>query len=181
MNISSIGSSYSVQNTQGISGSDDTSVQGSCEADNASSPAATANLSKGAQMMQKLKDLQQSDPTKFKQVLSGMAQSLRADAQGSSATGGADMLSKMADKLDAVAQSGDLSQLAPSAPPSGAAGAAAGAYQAHGHHRHHGGGGGGGGGKAGSAIEQAFDNAIQSTAQSTAQSATSMFDTSSTS
>src|SRR5579862_6851500 len=42
---------------------------------------ATTNFSGPGRMFQQLSDLSKSDPTKFKQVMSDMASSLRADAQ----------------------------------------------------------------------------------------------------
>ena len=77
-------------------------------------PPAVTSISGGGRMMQHLEDLQDSDPAKFKQVVSDMAKKLRADAQNASGPD-ADRLSQIADRLDKVAASGDLSQLRPQA------------------------------------------------------------------
>jgi hypothetical protein len=92
----------------------------------------------GQNVMQQLRALAQSDPAKLKTVASDMASTLRADAQKAGGAAG-QALSKIADNLDKVAQTGDLSALAPQNGAQGASGA-----QGHKHHHghHHGGGGG---------------------------------------
>ncbi len=121
---------------------------------------ATASISGPGRMFHELKELSQSDPTKFKQVVSDMASSLRTDAKN--ATGDeASRLSQVADRLDKVAQSGNLSDLAPPRPQGGAQGA---------HHGHH--GGHHGGGAIMSDLESAFASATNSSGSSIATSGT---------
>ena len=81
------------------------------------------NVSKGGEMMQRLSDLQTSDPEKFKQVTQSISDKLTAAAKNSTDSGQSGMLSDMAEKFASAAQSGDMSSLAPSEPPSGASGA----------------------------------------------------------
>lgn len=81
------------------------------------------NFSKGAEMMQKLKDLQSSDPEKFKAVAQKISDSLSEAASNSSDSKTAEMYSKMADNFAEAANSGSMSSLTPPEPPSGATGA----------------------------------------------------------
>jgi hypothetical protein len=116
---------------------------------------ATANISGPGRMFHQLSELSKSDPAKFKQVVSDMASALRADAQN--ATGDqASRLSQLADRLDKVAQSGNLSDLAPQSG-SGSEGA---------HHAHHG-GHHHGGGAVFSDLESAFSAAMSNDGAST--------------
>ena len=63
--------------------------------------------------MKKLSDLQQSDPTKFKEVVQQISSSFASAAQN--ATGeDATRLNNLADKFGQAAQSGDMSALRPS-------------------------------------------------------------------
>lgn len=122
---------------------------------------ATANISGPGRMFHQLSELSKSDPTKFKQVVSDMASALRADAQN--ATGDqASRLSQLADRLDKVAQSGNLSDMAPQRG-SGSEGA---------HHAHHGGHHHGGGGAVFSDLESAFSSAMSNDGTSTQPSST---------
>src|SRR5262249_5938475 len=102
--------------------------------------AASVNISRPGELLSKLQQLQQSDPDKFQQVVSGIADKLHTEAQNAS---GADSqaLGKLADRFAQVAQTGDLSALQPKGGPPTAAGDAT--HHHHGHHRHSGGGGGG--------------------------------------
>jgi len=81
------------------------------------------NFSKGAGMMQKLKDLQSSDPEKFKQVTQSISDKLSEAAKNSSDSKTSGMLSDMASKFSDASQSGSMSGLQPPTPPSGATGA----------------------------------------------------------
>lgn len=82
--------------------------------------AATTSVSKPAELMAKLQQLQQSDPEKLKSVLSDISKQLQDTADKTGDKG----LAKLADKFADAAQSGDLSGLQPQ------------------HHHHHGGHGG---------------------------------------
>jgi len=87
--------------------------------------ASSSQVSGPAKWMSELQDLAKSDPDKFKQVTSEIADKLRQEA--SSATGNqATFLGKLADKFEQASQSGDMSSLQP---PSGVSGH-------HGHHHH---------------------------------------------
>ncbi|HEX3595426.1 MAG TPA: hypothetical protein VHU80_10000 [Polyangiaceae bacterium] len=123
---------------------------------------ATASISGPGRMFHELKQLSESDPTKFKQVVSDMASSLRADAKNASGDD-ATRLSSIADRLDKVAQSGNLSDMAPSGQNGGAQGA---------HHHHHGGGHHGGGAVM-SDLESAFASATSSDSGASSSNATS--------
>jgi hypothetical protein len=82
-------------------------------------------FSKGAAMMQKLGDLQSSDPEKFKEVAQTISDKLTEAAKNSTDSKASDMLTKMADKFASAAKSGDMSSLTPPEAPAGAAGASA--------------------------------------------------------
>jgi hypothetical protein len=70
--------------------------------------------------------LQQTDPDKFKSVMSTIADTLKADAQN--ATGSkAQRLDALADKFSKAAQTGQMPDLQPKGPQHGASG----------HHHHH--------------------------------------------
>jgi hypothetical protein len=86
----------------------------------------TMHVSGPGQLLAKLKQLQQSDPEKFKQVMSKLTDALKTDAQNATDPKDQKMLNDLAAKFDAAGQSGDLSSLTPQ-----------GAH--HGHHHHHGG------------------------------------------
>ena len=153
--ISSLGAQLTI-NTSNASGTDATSGSGI-------GPAATTAFSGPGQMFQKLQQLAQSDPTKFKEVVTDMAKAIRADAQNQTGEA-ATRLNDFASKLDQAAASGDLSAFAPKGaqggappgPPSG--GAASGSTAKSGHHHHHGGSSVVGSDIA-SALEQALSNA----------------------
>jgi len=158
MNISSVTSAQSVQSPVTSQGPDSEPPGASATS---AGPATVTSVSAQGHLMQQLQALHDSDPAKFKQVVSAMAASLRNDAQG--ATGQtADRLSQIASRLDQVAESGDLSQLAPqhsgSAPGSGKA-----------HHGHH----GGGGSVVGTDLQKALTDALASVDQSTTSGASS--------
>ena len=128
-------------------------------------PPAQANISGPGRMFQQLSELSQSDPTKFKSVLSDMASTLRADAQ--KATGDqASRLSKIADRLDKAAQSGNVSDLLPQRPQGGAQGAQGSPHAHHGHHHH-------GGGAVMSDLESAFNSAMGNNGSTSAAASSS--------
>jgi hypothetical protein len=90
----------------------------------------SSRVSGPAQLLSKLKQLQASDPAKFKDVMAKLSSTLKTDAKNASDPGAQKMLTDLASKFDTAAQSGDLSALTP-------AGAAQGGGHAHGHHHHH--------------------------------------------
>ena len=72
----------------------------------------TSTISGPGKWMQELAELQQSDPDKFKEVTSAIAQKLSDEA--SSATGGdAKFLGELADQFSQASETGDLSALKP--------------------------------------------------------------------
>ena len=85
----------------------------------------SSDISNAARLMQRLQQLGKSDPEKFKQVIAKIAEELRNAANAK--PGAATHLNRLADAFAKVAQSGDLSALAPGA----------GAHRVHrGHHGH---------------------------------------------
>ena len=126
----------------------------------ATTASTSTRISGPGRLMAKLQQLQQTDPAKFKQVMSDMAAKLNALAQqqsgssaSSSSTGGGQSLTDLANKFASAAQTGDLSAFQPPPLPTGTSAAnAAGAYAQNGaggaslsgvssghHHHHHGG------------------------------------------
>lgn len=106
--LNSLGSTQ--QNTATVTGSTSTGNTDS------------ARISRRSALFNKLKQLQEADPQKFKQVVSDIASKLKSAAQ--QATGPmAQRLSKMADRFQKVADTGDLSQLQPQQPPQGSSSA----------------------------------------------------------
>jgi len=101
-----------------------------------SGPAATTTISTPGELFSKLQQLQEKDPAQFKQVMSSLASDLRSEAAKTDGPQSA-FMTKLADRFDQAAQSGNLS----AAKPDEAQGAQ-GAHKHHGHgHHHHGGGG----------------------------------------
>jgi hypothetical protein len=79
-----------------------------------------------ASLLNQLQQLQQTDPDKFKSVMSSIADTLKNDAQ--SATGPqAQRLNALADKFSQAAQTGQMPDLQPKGQHQGASG----------HHHHH--------------------------------------------
>ena len=88
-------------------------------------PTDSNDVSSLAKLMSELQQLQQSDPDKFKAVMSDIANTLKTDAQN--ATGSqATFLNNLANKFDQAAQTGQMPDLQPKAPSAGG-----------GHHHHH--------------------------------------------
>jgi hypothetical protein len=72
----------------------------------------SAQLSSMASLLNQLQQLQQTDPDKFKSVMSSIADTLKADAQN--ATGPqAQRLSALADKFSQASQTGQMPDLKP--------------------------------------------------------------------
>src|ERR1043165_2599925 len=150
MNVSSSTTSISIiQSTTSVQGADGNGAPKEACAPDQADPPATATISGRGRLFQQLKQLHDSDPARFKQVMAGMADSLRADAKNAQGDD-AKRLSALADRLDKVAQSGDLADIAPSQH-------AGGAHGHHGHHHHQ------GGSAVGGDLESAFSAALAST------------------
>jgi hypothetical protein len=81
------------------------------------------DMSKPGKLFSELKQLQQSDPTKFKQVVTDIANKLDAASKDPANSSASTMLSNMASKFKDVANGGDISELQPP--------------QGHHHHHHH--------------------------------------------
>ncbi|MFP5257377.1 MAG: hypothetical protein ACLGQH_00010 [Acidobacteriota bacterium] len=82
-----------------------------------------ANVSKGAQTMQKLSDLASSDPEKFKEVAQQISDKLSEAANNSTDSAASEMYAGMAEKFASAAKSGTMDALTPPERQSGAAGA----------------------------------------------------------
>ena len=123
---------------QGILGGSAASLVGSVQSAAPSvSAAVTASASGGGvslsgvgQFLSKLQELEKSDPTKAKQVLTDIAGRLKADAGQATGTQ-ADRLNQLADKFQKAADTGDLSAL----PAAGAPAVQGGQGHHHGHHK----------------------------------------------
>ncbi|WP_243363002.1 hypothetical protein [Fundidesulfovibrio terrae] len=79
----------------------------------------SANISEGGQLMNKLKQLQSSDPEKFKEVAQTISDKLSEQAKNTTDTGAANMLSDMASGFADAAKTGSMDSLKPKSPPSG--------------------------------------------------------------
>ena len=75
-------------------------------------------VSKPAQLLSKLQQLQEQDPEKLKEVLAQIADALRSAAAADDSEE-SQFLTMLADKFDEAAKTGDLSVLQPPAPPNG--------------------------------------------------------------
>ena len=96
----------------------------------------TVNVSQQGGLLGKLAQLEQSDPTKFKQVTADIAQKLQT-AAGSASGQEATNLNALASKFQQASQSGNLTAFQPAQQTQ----TTQGATQTHHHHHHHGGGG----------------------------------------
>jgi hypothetical protein len=112
--------SYFQQSVQGTSstGSDSSPTTSSA----VGGPGATSSISGPGQLLSELQLLQAQDPSKFKDVVSQIANELQTAAQQQGSSGAGQFLSNLAARFQNVANTGDLSQLQPH----------------HGHHGHHG-------------------------------------------
>lgn len=120
MNISSLSSSTVTSTVAGISG---TSGSGGVQATQRSAQCPTGDqtgISRMGEFMQKLDELASSDPEKFQEVTSQIADELETLERS---TGGdeSSMLSEIADKFRAASESGSADELKPKGPPSGGA------------------------------------------------------------
>lgn len=108
-NLSKLNSASTVSSTSGTISSSSTSATTSSD---------SVDISKPGELYSKLQALQKSDPAKFKEVVSDIAQKLKTASE--SQTGNeAKMTSDLAAKFQSVADGGDISQLKPPSPPSG--------------------------------------------------------------
>ena len=120
MDINSIGSNYGIEalNTTQTSATQAANVGGVATD--------SAQLSPMASLLNQLQQLQQTDPDKFKSVMSSIADTLKVDAQN--ATGPqAQRLTNLANKFSQAAQTGQMPDLQPPGQQQGASG----------HHHHH--------------------------------------------
>ncbi len=120
MDINSIGNGYGID---ALTASQATSTQSTGTGNSVATD--SAQLSPMADLLNQLQQLQQTDPDKFKSVMSSIADTLKTDAQ--SATGPqAQRLNALADKFSQAAQTGQMPDLQPKGQPG-----------ASGHHQHH--------------------------------------------
>jgi len=91
-----------------------------------SNPIDTVNISGPGQLLSELQQLQQTDPSKLRQVADDIAQQLQTAAQQQGQTGFGQFLTNLANKFENVADTGDASQLQSGQQVHG-----------HGHHHHH--------------------------------------------
>jgi hypothetical protein len=153
MNINGIGTTSTIDALSALSNT--SSPDASQEASGtATTPAASASVSKPGELMSKLNQLLQQDPAKFKQVTQQISDELKSAAQDASGPQ-ASFLNKLSENFAQASSSGSLSSLQP---PQGSGSGVSG------HHHHHGGGhhgGGGGGGGIESVISTALDQVNQ--------------------
>ena len=100
-------------------GGDTSSVQDS-GASTANGPASSVDISKQAQLFSKLQSLSESDPTKFKQLMTDAANKLKSAADNSTDSQQQQFLTDLASKFQKAADTGDASAIQP---------------EHHGHHR----------------------------------------------
>jgi hypothetical protein len=74
--------------------------------------------SKPGEFFSKLEALKESDPEKFKEIVSGIADKLEAAAKDEDLSSASSMLSDLAARFRDVANGGDISQIKPPEPPS---------------------------------------------------------------
>ena len=107
MDINSIGSNYG---TDSIITNQTTATQLTATGSVAATD--STQLSPMASLLNQLQQLQQSDPDKFKSVMSSIADTLKNDAQNASGPT-AQRLNALADKFSQAAQSGQMPDLQP--------------------------------------------------------------------
>jgi phage repressor protein C with HTH and peptisase S24 domain len=115
MNVTGIRSASEVLQTTAVSSTD--SVSQVTQLDGPE----PAGVSKMADLMKQLEELSQSDPEKFKEVMSSLAEQVQqqADAADEAGDGGAGFLGELAKKFQQAADTGDVSALKPPQPPQG--------------------------------------------------------------
>ena len=165
MNINGISndSGNAISSLLALKNNNPSAVSGDTSTSSTSGAATSSTLSKPGELMAKLNQLLQQDPTKFKQVTQQISDELKS--QASSASGPqAQFLSKLSDNFAQAATSGSLASLQP---PAGEHSGAAGA------HHHHGGHHAGGAGGAGGGIEAVLPKALDEVNQALSSSSTS--------
>ena len=73
----------------------------------------SSRVSGPAKLLSKLKELQKSDPAKFKEVMTKISDTLKEQAEKTDDAGEKKTLTDMAAKLESAGKTGDLSSLAP--------------------------------------------------------------------
>jgi len=125
--------STTLSSLTGTSSTSSTGTSSSSDSDGLKISGDDKDFSKGAAMMQKLSDLQSSDPEKFKEAAQQISDGLSEAAKNSSDSNAAKLYSDMAGKFAEAAKSGSMSSLTPPKAPSGAPGFQAAAAQAYSH------------------------------------------------
>ena len=150
MNINGIGSSALSGLSSAASSTQTTKTKSSIPP--AANGAATSNISKPAELLQKLQQLEQQDPAQAKQILTQLAETLQKAADQSKDANSP--IAKLAAAFKSAADTGDLSsvQAAMKPPSASTTSMPSGTQGAKGHHHghHHGGG----------ALATAFSTAI---------------------
>lgn len=117
MNIDAVSTDLSAQDVSVLRLGQATTEAPAAEDANAaatSSPATSVSMSRRSQIFSALQKLQQTDPGKFKQVMSQMSDTLNAEAQQLGSGSDADRLRQLAAKFSDAAQSGAMPELRPS-------------------------------------------------------------------
>lgn len=167
MGIGGIGSASRVGGIEQVQ-SVDVSRPSSIPPGPADTSAATTNISKPGELLGKLQLLEQQDPAKFKEIVTGLAESLRKDASQAGASDSS-WLNKLADRFDQVASTGNLSALEPTSQSQAQSAQGAGGAQHH-HHGGHGHHGHGGSGSLASLFSNALDQVNQALGAGTSSS-----------
>jgi hypothetical protein len=169
MNINGISNTSTIDALSALSNSSTADVASTLGT--SSTPAASASVSKPGELMNKLSQLLQQDPSKFKAVTQQISDELKTAAQSASGPQ-ASFLTKLSSDFAQASSSGTLSSLQPPQSQGGGAAAA--------HQHHHGGGhhGGGGGGGIESVISTALDQVNQALSGSSSSGTTSASPTS---
>jgi hypothetical protein len=160
MNINGIGTTSTIDALSALSNASNPDASQETSG-TATTPAASASVSKPGELMSKLNQLLQQDPAKFKQVTQQISDELKSAAQNASGPQ-ASFLNKLSENFAQASSSGSLSSLQPSQ------GSGSGVS---GHHHHHGGGHGGGGGGIESVISTALDQVNQALTGTTSSGA----------
>ncbi len=127
---------YGMMPVNQLAGSDTATSQATATGEVGSSQGDSVNVSQASQLFSQLQQLQQSDPDKFKQVLTNIASELQSAAQGKSGFE-AQTLSDLATKFQNVANGGDISQLKPPSSSNSDQYTQQGAVSTKHHHGHH--------------------------------------------
>ena len=118
--ISSLSGSNQLASIGLISGTGDVQTTSVTDAVAQGQGTDSAKISEGGKMMSKLKELQSSDPEKFKEVAQTISDKLSEQAKSASDSGAANMLSDMAAGFAEAAKTGSMDSLKPKEHPQGA-------------------------------------------------------------